>query len=135
MTENKIKHLEFIQDIINRMSNNSFMLKGWAVTLVAGIFTISSRDADKMYFLVAYIPIMIFWFLDSYYLKQEHLYRCLYEDVRQKKEEEIDFSLNAAHYDTKPVSEYINCLVSSTEKWFYPPLAILCTGIIIITHI
>lgn len=133
--ENKIKHLELIQGIIKRMSSNSFMLKGWAVTLVAGIFAISARDADKMYFLVAYIPVIIFWFLDTYYLKQEHLYIRLYNDVRLKKNEEIDFSLNAAHYDTNPVSEYINCLVSKTEIWFYPPLAILCTVIIIITHI
>ena len=38
----KLKHLEFIQGIITRMANNSFMLKGWAVTLVAGIFALSS---------------------------------------------------------------------------------------------
>ena len=37
--DNKIKHLELIQGIINRMAGNSFMLKGWAVTLVAGIFS------------------------------------------------------------------------------------------------
>ena len=80
--ENKIKHLELIQGIINRMSSNSFMLKGWAVTLVAGTFAIASKDTDKMYFLVAYIPIIVFWFLDAYYLKQEHLYIALYNEVR-----------------------------------------------------
>lgn len=133
--ENKRKHLELIQGIINRMSSNSFMLKGWAVTLVAGIFAISAKDADKMYFLVAYIPIIIFWFLDAYYLKQEHLYRRLYDEVRQRTEEEIDFCLNAAPYDTGEDSEYTKCLLSNTEKWFYPPLAILCTVIIIVTHI
>ncbi len=133
--ENKIKHLELIQGIINRMASDSFMLKGWAVTLVAGIFAISAKDADKMYFLVAYIPVIIFWFLDTYYLKQEHLYIRLYNDVRQRKEKEIDFSLNAAYYDTKPISEYLNCLMSKTEIWFYLPLALLCTLIIIITHI
>jgi len=131
--ENKRKHLELIQGIINRMSSNSFMLKGWAVTLVAGIFAISAKDADKMYFLVAYIPVIIFWFLDAYYLKQEHLYICLYDEVRQRGEEEIDFCLNAAQYDTK--EEYTKCLLSNTEKWFYLPLAALCTGIIIVTHI
>ena len=35
--ENKLKHLELVQGVVNRMSNNSFLLKGWAVTLVAGI--------------------------------------------------------------------------------------------------
>ena len=72
--ENKIKHLELIQGVINRMAGNSFALKGWAVTLIAGIFALASKDADKIYFLVAYIPITVFWGLDSYYLLQERLY-------------------------------------------------------------
>ena len=36
--DKKLKHLEMVQGVINRMASNSFMLKGWAVTLVAGIF-------------------------------------------------------------------------------------------------
>lgn len=56
--EKKLKHLEMIQAVINRMANNSFMLKGWTVTLVAGIFALASKDADKMYFLIAYIPLV-----------------------------------------------------------------------------
>ena len=47
--ENKLKHLEMIQGIINRMASNSFALKGWSVTLVAGIFALSSKDAKKLY--------------------------------------------------------------------------------------
>lgn len=133
--DKKIKHLELVQGVINRMSGNSFMLKGWAVTLVAGIFAIASKDADKMYFLVAYIPVIVFWFLDAYYLKQEHLYIALYNEVRLKKESDIDFSLEAAHCDLEKKSEYRKCLTSKTEIGFYLPLAFLCTGIIIITHI
>lgn len=48
--ENRIKHLELIQVIITRMAGNSFMLKGWAVTLVSGIFVLASKDTDKLYF-------------------------------------------------------------------------------------
>ena len=58
--ENKLKHLELVQGVVNRMSNNSFLLKGWAVTLVAGIFSLASKDADKLYFLVAYVPVIVF---------------------------------------------------------------------------
>ena len=50
--ENKLKHLEMIQGIINRMASNSFALKGWSVTLVAGIFALSSKDANEIYFLI-----------------------------------------------------------------------------------
>jgi hypothetical protein len=134
--DNKIKHLELVQDIINRMSSNSFMLKGWAVTLVAGIFALSSKDADKMYFLVAYIPVLVFWGLDAYYLLQERLYRSLYDKIRQTEEDKIDFSLKATTEEFNSDNNcYSKCLFSKTEIWFYFPLVIVCTGIIIITHV
>ena len=94
MMDNKVNHLEMIQGVISRMASNSFALKGWAVTLVAGIFALSSKDADKLYFLVAYIPIVVFWGLDAYYLLQERLYRALYNKVRNLPENEINFDMN-----------------------------------------
>lgn len=129
--DNKIKHLEMIQALINRMSSNSFMLKGWAVTLVAGIFALSAKDADKRYFLVAYIPILIFWFLDAYYLWQEKLYRCLYDEVRNKRNDSIDFDLNTSRF-SKCIA-YFKCLLSKTVFMFYIPLAIFSTVIVMIT--
>ena len=132
--ESKIKHLEFIQNVISRMASNSFMLKGWAVTLVAAVFALSSKDADKSYFLVAYIPIFVFWFLDSYYLQQERLYRHLYDMIRQKQSDNIDFSLKATRkeFDNDDTAFY-SCLLSKTELGFYLPLAVLCVGIIIVS--
>ena len=47
------KEIDLIQGCINRMAQNSFMLKGWAVTLAAGIFALASKDTDKMYFLIS----------------------------------------------------------------------------------
>jgi hypothetical protein len=134
--EKKINHLEMIQGIINRMASNSFALKGWAVTLIAGIFALAGKDADKMYFLVAYIPIIIFWGLDSYYLLQERLYRALYDKVRLLPEEKIDFSMKVLSREFMDKScSFLSCLFSKTEIWFYCPLAVVSTGIIIITHI
>ena len=89
--DKKLNHLEMIQSVINRMASNSFALKGWAVTLVAGIFALAGKDTDKMYFLVAYIPIIVFWGLDSYYLLQERLYRALYDKVMLLSDDKIDF--------------------------------------------
>lgn len=134
--EKKMKHLDLIQGVITRMASNSFMLKGWAVTLVAGIFVLAGKDTDKLYFLVAYIPVIVFWGLDSYYLLQERLYRSLYEKVRNTEEEAIDFSLKAStkEFDSNK-NCFCSCLFSKTEIWFYLPLALVCTGIIIITHI
>ena len=134
--DNKLKHLELIQGVISRMASNSFALKGWAVTLVAGVFALSSRDADKMYFLIAYIPILVFWGLDAYYLMQERLFRALYNQVRKLNEVEIDFGMNTSQPALQSRSNtYWSCLVSITELWFYLPLALLASGIIVITHL
>ena len=131
----KIKHLEMIQDIIRRMASNSFMLKGWAVTLVAGIFALSSKDAEKLYFLIAYIPIFVFWGLDAYYLLQERLYRALYDKVRQLDEKDIDFSMKATREQFDSANNcFCSCFFSKTEWWFYFPLAVVCSVIIVITH-
>lgn len=134
--ENKVKHLEMIQGVINRMASNSFMLKGWAVTLVAGIMALAAKDTDKMYFLVAYIPIIIFWGLDAYYLLQERLYRALYKKVCSVDESNISFSLSASKEEFgNEKNNFWDCLVSGTELGFYLPLALVCAGIIIITQI
>lgn len=129
--ENKIKHLEMIQGVINRMANNSFKLKGWAVTLAAGIFALASKDTEKQYYLVVYLPVLVFWFLDSYYLFQERLYRALYNEIRKKDEKSIDFSMNAApfNHSTKK-NTFICCLISKTELLFYCPLAVVCTFVV-----
>lgn len=132
--ENKHKHLDFIQGVINRMAGNSFALKGWAVTLIAGIFVLAGKDTDKMYFLVAYIPILVFWGLDSFYLLQERLYRALYNKVRKMSESEIDFSMNANLDEFKTEKNtWLSCMFSKTELWFYIPLALVSTGIIILS--
>ena len=134
--ESKFKHLELVQSIINRMASNSFLLKGWAVTLVAGIFALAGKDTDKLYFLIAYVPVIVFWGLDAYYLLQERLYRSLYDKVRQTDEDKIDFSLNVTVQEFKSDKNcYYSCFFSVSELWFYLPLAVVCTGIIIITHI
>lgn len=134
--EKRLKHLEMIQGVISRMASNSFSLKGWAVTLVAGIFVLAGKDTDKMYFLVAYLPIIVFWGLDSYYLLQERLYRALYDKVRQLSEEKIDFSMQVSPKDfSDKKSTFWSCFQSVTELWFYFPLAIVSTGIIILTHL
>ena len=131
--ENKRFHLEMIQGVINRMASNSFMLKGWAVTLVAGIFALAAKDADKLYFIITYVPIFVFWGLDAFYLRQERLYRRLYDKVRNQAEAEIDFSMNAnlTEFSCKKTT-YGDVLFSKTELWFYLPLAVLTLIVIVL---
>ncbi|MFM7012057.1 MAG: hypothetical protein ACKO0Z_22460 [Betaproteobacteria bacterium] len=94
MRENKRKHLEFIQGVVNRLSTNSFLLKGWSVGLVAALFALAAKDADTRFLLLVFVPITIFWGLDGYCLWQERLYRALYRHVRLLPEEQADFCMS-----------------------------------------
>lgn len=94
----KIKHLEFLQNVITRMNFNSFLIKGWTMTLVSALFALSAKDANVNYVLVAYIAIPVFWVLDGFYISQERQYRDLYKVVATKTEAEIDFNMDATSF-------------------------------------
>lgn len=96
--EKKLKHLEFIQNVINRMANTSFLLKGWSITIIAGLFAFSAKEGKIASLWLGVILTLVFWFLDSFFLWQERLFRALYDHVRQLKEEEIDFGMNQMHF-------------------------------------
>lgn len=81
MTDEKIKHLEFIQNVITRMNTNSFQIKGWNITIVSAILVIFASTKNIYFLLSATFPSVIFWFLDTYYLLQERKFRGLYNDV------------------------------------------------------
>jgi len=94
---NKIKHLEFIQTVISRQASNSFLIKGWSLTVVGGIFALSSNTGKAGYLFVAYVLLLMFWSLDAYFLCVEKCYRALYNEVRQKEEKDVDFSMELTH--------------------------------------
>ncbi len=91
--DRKLKHLDFIQGVINRLSTNSFLLKGWSVILVSALFALSTGNSNIKFIILAYLPALAFWGLDAYFLALERSYRDLYEKVRIKDPEEIDFSM------------------------------------------
>jgi len=99
----KIKHLEMIQGVINRMANNSFLLKGWSVLLVSGLFALAAKDSKIVFVYLAYFPSVAFWVLDGYFLHQERLFRKLYDKAREAVGSDSDFSM-----DTSLVSSQID---------------------------
>lgn len=109
--ENKRKHLEFIQGAITRMANTSFLLKGWSITVVAGLFAFSASTERISILVLAIVLNLVFWFLDSYYLRQERMYRALYDEVRKQPESTIDFSMDASRFADK-------------KKWYKAPFSI-----------
>ena len=92
--ETKIAHLQMIQAVITRLAGYSFMVKGWTVTLVTALFALAAADANGFFVYVAYLPAVMFWALDAYFLRQERLFRKLYDHVRDTKDGTVDFSMN-----------------------------------------
>jgi hypothetical protein len=103
--DNKVKHLEMILRIVDRLSNNAFLLKGWSVVLVSALFALAAKDAKPFFVYLCYFPAITFWGLDGYFLRQERLYRQLYDKVRVQSEHLVDFSM-----DTSSV-------LGTTESW------------------
>ena len=137
--DKKMKHLEMIEGIIERMGSNSFQLKGWAVTLVSVIGALYAQGSDKRFFLLSFIPLIAFWLLDSYYLQMERKYTVLYKNVSNKTEDTIDFDMDTRSIlcsgdDAKRI-KYKNCLVSKTEGLFYIVIAATVLALAIILKV
>lgn len=117
--EAKLKHLEMIQGIINRMASNSFLLKGWSLTLVAALGALSAEKTNPLFIGVAAVPCIVFWGLDGYFLHQERLYRRHYDEVRVKKPEDIDFSMRPSQEVIKREESWFGVCWSHTLRAFH----------------
>lgn len=113
----KIKHLEFIQAAINRMAGNSFLLKGWTVTLTGGLLALTFKQIDRHYLLISFAVLILFWLLDSYYLSRERRFIGLYDAVRKHSDGSIDFSMDTRSFGKR--CGLIHCAISRTLLLFY----------------
>lgn len=121
MNEDKVKHLELIQGAIERLAQNSFALKGWAVTLVAALFALSAKESIHIYFLIALIPALTFWGLDAFYLMQEEKFRKLYDAVRILPVSELEnnpFSMDTSPYEHVRFPKNMPAGPRRARSWF-----------------
>ncbi len=120
--ESKLKHLELIQGVINRLASDSFRMKGWAVVLVAAVFVFLARQNSFDAGYIALLPIAAFWGLDGYFLWQERLFRAHYDNVRTLPAENIDFSMNVRNYRGPWRQSWFGTTFSRTLACFYGAL-------------
>ncbi len=125
LKEYMLKEIEVIQGVINRMGHNSFVLKGWAVTLVAAALLLKGSTHHAW---VAWIPLLAFWYLDGYFLWQERMYRKLYDWVVENRlsTDECLFSMNAYKFRTNVQTKF-KIMFSETLGLFYGSVAALIT--------
>jgi hypothetical protein len=118
----RVKHLEFIQATISRLGTNSFLVKGWALTLAAGLLALSASRLSWHLAAVGVVPLACFWYLDCFFLRQERAYRRLYDDVRRPGSTVEPLSMNvASQLSTMPWR----------EVWFTPTLLLFYTPLLL----
>jgi hypothetical protein len=116
--ESKRKHLEMIQGVINRMASNSLYIKGWCITLVSALFALAAvKDTNPKVIFAAFIPAIMFWALDAYYLRQERLFRKLYDKIRVLTDG-TDFSMNPSPF-ARQTASWLRVAFSKTLLLFY----------------
>jgi len=117
------EHLDYIQNVINRMSHNSFLIKGWTVTFISLLFILAVNASSYLLLVLSLLPLICFWGLDAYYLRQERLFRKLYDAVRRKRMSD-SFSM-----DVKPfrgnVGSWFITLFSPTIAMVYMTIILL----------
>ena len=87
-----VNHLTLIQSVITRLAGNSFLIKGWAVTLTSALSAFAAKDADRDIAWVGAGAAVVFAGLDAMYLASERAYRALYKDVVDGKKTSFDMA-------------------------------------------
>lgn len=126
LSADRIKHLEFIQSVIGRLGGNSFLIKGWSLTL-AGILLAMAMDQQRWTIaLVCLVPATAFWMLDGYLLYQERLFRLLYDDARRGDSPVELFSLNPRPYRYR--GGWTRTTLSVSMLLCHGPVVVACTA-------
>lgn len=127
-----IEEIKVIQDVIKRMASNSFSVKTWTITLI--VATLLLKGTNNHIF-IAFIPLIAFWFLDSYYLKQERLFREVHNWITTYRLENDDklFNLNPMPFNDK-VQSVFRIMFSVSTLPFYGSILIMLLGYISIVY-
>lgn len=107
-------YLQMMQENITRMATNSANAKTWLVTIVAAFLAIGCNINNFDYWLLlAIAPIVVFWYLDAYYLdlerglrNREQRFINIVKGVNLADEDDItDKEKETALFDFKPLNK------------------------------
>ncbi|QHB82666.1 hypothetical protein GIS01_11040 [Aeromonas veronii] len=122
--DSKFKHLDYVQSVITRMNSNSFMIKGWAITLLTAFLALVAGSGKTQLMPITYAVIILFWLLDGFYISQERKFRELYDSVIKTENNKIDFSMDTSKFK-KRSNSWLAGFFSKTLILFYGMAIIL----------
>ncbi len=122
-----------IQAVVSRLGTDSFLIKGWAVTLASAFIGFGISKSDAGLAVAAVGPSVVFWLLDAYFLQAERLFRKLFDAVRTGQPEVDLFCLNATASDFKnkidDAPSWLGAAFSRTLFPFYGALLVSALGV------
>lgn len=119
----RLKHLEMIQAVVNRMATQCATLKNYCVTISVAVAGFAITLQRPIVVLLTLIPILSFAFLDARYLQLERRFRARFDAVTAEGwEAPPNFNMGKA---TDPVSPYWSAFFSWSVAGFYLPLAVV----------
>ena len=124
----KLKHLEMLQAIVERMAANSFHVKGWSVAVVTALLALGLSKGSYLFANLAFFPLLLFWALDGYYLSLEKGFRDVYDRVRQKANSEVDFSMHRLGAE-RGLKHWLAGVFSIPNLLFHVPALAVAIGV------
>lgn len=138
------KEIDLIQACVNRMAQNSFMVKGWTISLVAVVLALLPETFDLIGLcLIGTVAVVCFWYLDAFFLRTEKLYRWKYDWVIANRLNCDKYCYDLNPYNSnmwltnkddskKKIPSIVSVMFSKTLIPIYAPLLALAIVVLII---
>jgi hypothetical protein len=127
-------YLGILQNIISRMASNSSNCKTWCISLASAILVVIADKKTPDYVWIAFIPVVLFFLLDAYYLGQERAFRDVYNDFVVKLHTGGATSKDLFVIRPMEGCDVVKALSSAGCSFATYPFYLVLAGIIIIAH-
>jgi hypothetical protein len=122
------KEIDLIQACISRIAKNSFLIKGWSITITGILLTVAQTTSrSPPLVLTILLPLISFWYLDAYFLRLERIYRKLYEwvlNTRPNGDSSYLYDLNP-HRFSNDVESIYKTMLSCSLMYYYLPIVLI----------
>lgn len=133
-SDDRWKHLEFIQTVIGRMSTASTLNKGWCLTVAIAALGFAVTKNSRSVGLLGGFAVFMFGLLDARYLREERKFRALYDDARRGRI--AVYEMETREYSERGTARFSEAchwwsVLQSWSLWeFYGPLVVVAIAVV-----
>lgn len=147
-SDDRRKHLDYIQAVITRQSAASSSTKSWLLPVVTATFGFALTQDSWPLAALGIVSVLLFAYLDANYLRSEKRFRNLYNTVARSHRMVPDFTLDPSDADDHHMDEilagtrwraFVRNYIPEWGIWkswsilpFYSALTVIGTGVVIV---